>query len=110
MWFSPLRPIRKLGTAVVVLLASEIALLALGIVAHIARIHRVGSFFAGRHVSLSSWNTTNGLVGAAEGFGFLVFVACAVVWPIWQFRGQTNVRVFTAGQAKFTPGWAAGWW
>jgi hypothetical protein len=40
----------------------------------------------------------------------LALVASGVVWLIWQHRSQANLRALGAGNLRFSPGWAVGWW
>lgn len=45
--------------------------------------------------------------GAIEG---LLLIATIVVWLVWQYRSQANLRALGAGNLRFTPGWVVGWW
>jgi hypothetical protein len=109
MWV-PVRRLRNLGVAVIVLLGVQIVCFGIGIAAHVRRINLVDDIFAGRTPSQRTWNSTNLLADTFTTIGFILFVACAIVWLIWQHRGQANARTLTGNRTKFTPGWAVGWW
>jgi heme/copper-type cytochrome/quinol oxidase subunit 2 len=40
----------------------------------------------------------------------ILLVAAIVVWCVWQFRAQSNVRALGAANLRYSPGWAVGWW
>jgi hypothetical protein len=40
----------------------------------------------------------------------VVLVATIVLWLVWQHRAHANLRALGAGNLRFTPGWAVGWW
>ena len=47
---------------------------------------------------------------AVSSVGLLIIVVIAVLWVIWQYRGQKNVRALGAANLRFAPGWVVGWW
>jgi Domain of unknown function (DUF4328) len=109
MW-RPVRRLRNLGVTVIVLLGLQIVCLGIGIAAHVRRIDLVDDIFAGRTPSQRTWNAANLLADTFMTIGFILFIACGIVWLIWQHRGQANARTLTGERTKFTSGWAVGWW
>lgn len=40
----------------------------------------------------------------------LLFLATGILWLFWQHRAHRNLRLLGAGNLRFSPGWAVGWW
>jgi hypothetical protein len=39
-----------------------------------------------------------------------VFATTVVMWCVWQYRAQRNLKALGASNLRFSPGWAVGWW
>src|SRR5512132_1941138 len=107
---APARPIRPLATAVIVLLAAQIALLGFRAVAFVKRIDLLRGMQTGELVTKAQAEASDQLVGVSVLLGLLAFLACSIVWLIWQYRAQANARALTNGGTSVSPGWAVGWW
>jgi hypothetical protein len=42
--------------------------------------------------------------------GIVALAIAGVAWLVWQHRAHTNLTALGAGELRFTPGWAVGWW
>ena len=42
--------------------------------------------------------------------GVVALGIAAIAWLVWQHRAHANLRPLGAGELRFTPGWAVGWW
>ncbi|HLJ57351.1 MAG TPA: DUF4328 domain-containing protein [Chthonomonadaceae bacterium] len=80
-------------------LAGIAALLEVAIIPNIDRYSSLEP--AGR--VLLGWR---GLAGLAQ---MALYITAIVLWCIWVYRANTNVRAFGAQGLTFTPGWAFGW-
>ena len=40
----------------------------------------------------------------------IAVVVTIIGWCVWQYRAQANVIALGAAGARFSPGWAVGWW
>jgi hypothetical protein len=40
----------------------------------------------------------------------LIMLATIVLWLVWQFRAQSNLRALGASNLRYSPGWVVGWW
>ncbi len=56
---------------------------------------------------LLSNDSRQGLIGGAQ---VLVFVVTAIVWLVWLHRAYANLGAVGVRKAKFTTGWAVGYW
>ncbi len=95
----------------IVALIAIVAVLAGGsIIARSRYLVLIHQALDGRDVSLSDQrdavNAINSLV-ALYGLGIL---AAGIVWLIWQFRAQSNLRALGVANLRFSPGWVVGWW
>lgn len=110
-WGQPVRlkDIKGLGTAVVVLLAIQIALVLPQAVTLLHRISLLNKYQSGDFSVAASLSSADSSVEGFAGLASLVFIATVVVWLIWQHHAQYNARQFAAG-LTYTPGWAVGWW
>jgi hypothetical protein len=103
-------PPRGLGTAVIVLLAAQFVLADLGVVAFLAHLALYRRVEAGRAVLGQDLRHANDAVAAVAGIWTLLFLVTVVVWCVWQHHAQRTLVRLTHGSARFTPGWAVGWW
>lgn len=109
----PSQPLRRTGglaTAVVALLAAQIALIAAEIVARYVQADILRDLQANGAVTQHTLDRADGWVSGTGAVDGLVFVAAVVVWCIWQHHAQQNAIVLSGGGLRFTPGWAVGWW
>ena len=99
-----------LATALVALLAAQIALIAAEIVARYVQADILRDLQANHPVAQHTLDRADGWVSGTAGVDGLVFVATVVVWCIWQHHTQANAILLSGGGTRFTPGWAVGWW
>lgn len=64
----------------------------------------------GEVVTLAEAQASDARVTAMDIASFVVGIGAILAWLMWQHRSQANVRALGAGDLKFTPGWAVGWW
>ncbi len=76
------------------------------------RIVQMGRFGAGyiQSVGGSSVDAVDGLTVAVGALAGLFMIASIVLWCVWQFRAQDNLRWLGAADLRIRPGWAVGWW
>jgi uncharacterized protein DUF4328 len=106
----PLRRTSGLATAVVALLAAQIALIVAEIVARFVQADQLRTFQATGLVTQQQLDRADGWVNGTSAIGGLLFLATVIVWCIWQHHTQVNAVVLSGGGLHFTPGWAVGWW
>jgi hypothetical protein len=106
----PVRSARHLGTAVVVLLGSQIGLLLFRGIAFVMRIDLLQRIQSGDLVTRSEAEASDRLVGVSAILWLLAFIATGIVWLIWQHHAHANARAITDGGTSISPGWAVGWW
>jgi Domain of unknown function (DUF4328) len=105
------KPLRRLGTALVVLLAMEIVLMVACALALVHRIDVVNMILSGQVVTRSTALTADMLVRDLATVLAGVTIATVTVWLLWQYRAERNARALSpSDQFSFTPGWAVGWW
>jgi uncharacterized protein DUF4328 len=92
------------------LIACVMALAAIGIAFRLLEANILRDIAAGRFVSRSTADASDARVALAAFFQLPVMIAAIVMWCVWQFRGQDNLRHLGAADLKFSPGWAVGWW
>ena len=73
----------------------------------LALLHRVDS---GGFVSRREANASDARIRAIGAISSLVGLATVIVWVVWQYRAQSNLRPLGASNVKYSPGWAVGWW
>jgi hypothetical protein len=73
-------------------------------------ISTVSNVRAGLPVSDGEVSAGLDRIRAIGGISALIIAITAVLWVIWQFRGQKNVRALGAANLRFAPGWVVGWW
>jgi hypothetical protein len=105
------KPLRRLGTALVVLLAIEMVLMVSCALALIYRVNVVNEILSGQVVTRSTALTADMLVRDLATAAAGITIATVTVWLLWQYRAERNARALSpSGQFSFTPGWAIGWW
>ena len=103
------RPIAVLGGWLVGLLAASGVFAGITAILRGVEIGRLHDFQAGA-TSLQRVDDARVAANGMAVFTLLVIVATAVVWLVWHFRGQSNLRSLGAADLRFTPGWAVAWW
>jgi hypothetical protein len=73
-------------------------------------INTVSNVRAGLPVSDGEVSMGLDRIRAIGGISALIIAVTAILWVIWQFRGQKNVRALGAANLRFAPGWVVGWW
>jgi len=106
----PLRRTSGLATAVVALLAAQIALIVAEVLAQFLQADQLRTLQATGLVTQQQLDRADGWVSGTSAIGGLAFLATVIVWCIWQHRAQANAVVLSGGGLRFTPGWAVGWW
>jgi Domain of unknown function (DUF4328) len=105
------KPLRRLGTALVVLLAIEMVLMVSCALALVYRVNVVNEILSGQVVTRSTARTADMLVRDLATAAAGITIATVTVWLLWQYRAELNARALSpSGQFSFTPGWAIGWW
>ncbi|MCK6439330.1 MAG: DUF4328 domain-containing protein [Planctomycetes bacterium] len=64
---------------------------------------------AGEDVN-DEWVAVDETWGALGNVQFLLTIACAITFFLWQYRIVRNLPALFADGRKFTPGWAVAWW
>src|SRR5205085_6640413 len=111
--FPPSQPLRRtsgLATALVALVAVQIALITAEIVARYVQVDILRELQANGAVTQHTLDRADGWVSGTVAVDGLAFVATIVIWCIWQHHAQANAVVLSGGGLRFTPGWAVGWW
>jgi hypothetical protein len=103
------RPLRTLGAWLVALLTASGALAVLTMALRGVEITRLQDFRSGLTSAASVDDARNAANGVAV-FAVMVTVATAIVWLIWHFRAQANLRKLGVDGLRFTPGWVVWWW
>ena len=104
------RSARPLGTAVVVLLFVNIAVLAVLGVFRFLEMSMLGRAMRGELVTIAEALRSDDRVTAAGITAIVVLIVTGIVWVVWQYRSQANLRAVGRPNLTYTPGWAAGWW
>jgi hypothetical protein len=99
----------RLGRAVTILLAATIVGDVANVGVTIAELATLQRFRNGAASELEVVRAIDrsGAVGITV---LLLAVLTGIVWLVWQFRSQTNLREAGVRDLRFTPGWAVGWW
>lgn len=102
---------RRLGMGLLVLLGTQVLLMAAVIGALASRIHLVERIRSGEVVAASEAGSADNAVATIGGIEAWIWIATFVVWILWQFRAQRAVRELSlVSRFRFTPGWVIGWW
>jgi hypothetical protein len=105
-----LRPIRKLGVALVGFLTLDIVLSVVMIVLRLSELGLLRRAARGELVSFEEATRSDQRVGAITIVQVVLVVVTGVVWLFWQRRSQSNLHAARMRDLKFSPGWAVGWW
>ncbi|HEX5938576.1 MAG TPA: DUF4328 domain-containing protein [Actinomycetota bacterium] len=106
----PFRSARSLGTAVIVLLALNVAVLGVLAVFRLLEQALVSRARRGELVSLDEALRSDDRIVAAAVTWIVVLILTGIVWVVWQHRSQSNLRAIGRRDLTYTPGWAVGWW
>jgi hypothetical protein len=107
-----IRPTQTLGKWLVALLVAVSALTLLAIVfrfGQLGLLQKIRDQGAGAVTPGQASAADDRLTAVSIPLG-IVSVALVVVWCVWQYRGQANLRPLGADNLKYSPGWAVGWW
>lgn len=104
------RPIRSLGTAVVVLLAVNIALAVVMSLLRFLEMGMIRRAARGELVSIDEALASDRRVTAVAASTTIALLVTGVVWLVWQFRGHANLRAARLPELEYGPGWGVGWW
>jgi Domain of unknown function (DUF4328) len=106
----PFRSARTLGSAVVVLLAFQLAVLATIVVLRVLEIGLLARLARGELVSPAEADRSDDRIAAASITWAVLLVVTGIVWLVWQHRSHANLRAASLSGLRTTPGWAVGWW
>ena len=106
----PFRSARRLGTAVVVLLSVNAAVLAVNAVFRILEMGLLRRAARGQLVTLAEALASDDRIEASAITWIVVTIPTGIVWLVWQHRSQSNLRAVGTVGLRFSPGWAVGWW
>jgi hypothetical protein len=106
----PFRSARRLGTAVVVLLSVNAAVLAVNAVFRILEMGLLRRAARGQLVTLAEALASDDRIEASAITWILVTIPTGIVWLVWQHRSHANLRAVGIVGLRFSPGWAVGWW
>ncbi|MGZ4132833.1 MAG: DUF4328 domain-containing protein [Actinomycetota bacterium] len=103
-------PPRGLGSVLIVLLAAQVVIANLGVLAFLVHLTAYRRVELGHAVAAQDLRRANDLVDVALSLWIVAFLVTVVVWCVWQHHAQRTLVRLTHGTARFTPGWAVGWW
>ena len=106
----PRRSIRVLGHTLVALLIAQVVAVLLTVWAKVLETSLLQRVIDGEQVTQAEALASDDRVNTAAGFSVLLLVATGVVWLIWQYRAQTNLKAFGATELAYSPAWSVGWW
>jgi uncharacterized protein DUF4328 len=106
----PFRSARTLGAAVVVLLAAQLAVLAVIVVLRVLEIGLLARIARGELVTPAEADRSDDRVAAAGVTWAVLLAVTGIVWLVWQHRSHANLHAARLSQLRTTPGWAVGWW
>jgi hypothetical protein len=104
------RPVEGRGKAAIALLAGWILAAAVGAVFLVLEIGLLVEIRSGNPPSAAQVDASDVRLWTISVIGFVLAVAVAVTWLLWQHRAQTNLSALGGGPPAFTPGWAVGAW
>lgn len=104
------RPLRRLATTVVALLAAQVVVHVVTIDAVLDRSVLVHRTAASGDVTWDELDAASARWVSAGRWGLLFLIATAIAWCIWQFHGHTNLVKRHVAGLRHSPGWAVGWW
>jgi hypothetical protein len=104
------RPVEGRGKATIALLAGWILAAALGAVFLVLEIGLLVGIRSGNPPSAAQVDASDVRLWTISVIGFVLAVAVAVTWLLWQHRAQANLTALGGGAPAFTPGRAVGAW
>ncbi len=104
------RPVDARGKTAIALLAGWILAAALGAVFLVLEIGLLFGIRAGNQPSAAQVDASDVRLWTISVIGFVLALAVAVTWLLWQHRAQANLSALGGGPPAFTPGWAVGAW
>ena len=103
-------PPKGLGSVLIVLLAAQVVIANLGVLAFLVHLSVYRRVELGHAVAAQDLRRANDLVNVALSLWIVAFLLTVVVWCVWQHHAQRTLVRLTHGTVRFTPGWAVGWW
>jgi heme/copper-type cytochrome/quinol oxidase subunit 2 len=103
------RSAHTLAQWVVGLLGVEILLSAVTFGLRIRHVALLRGFERGTTSALDVNSSADALTAVAR-FAILLLVAVGILWLVWQYRAQSNLRALGASGLRFEPGWVVAWW
>jgi hypothetical protein len=104
----PYKPIHILARWLAGLLVVFAVLAVTSFVLRLLRIQALNRFASGE--SGASIEASRVRLVATDVFGSLLLIATGVLWLVWQYRAQANLRALGVSGLRFRPGWVVGWW
>src|SRR5262249_54962573 len=104
------RPTRTLNQWVVWLLVGVAALTLITIIFRFGQLSLLHKLEDGGTVTHSQADAADNRLRAASVLLAMVSIATIVMWCVWQFCAQSNLRPLGAANLRYSPGWAVGWW
>lgn len=98
------------STLVCVLLAINVALSLSLIGSTIAEMDLIQRAQSGGAFTFEEVTTNDHRQQAISIGGLAALAIAGVAWLVWQHRAHSNLTALGAGELRFTPGWAVGWW
>jgi hypothetical protein len=69
----------------------------------------ISSFVRGTKAGAEVLDSREVAVNVDRSLIYFILVT-GILWLIWQYRAHANIRALGAGELKYSPGWAVGWW
>jgi RNAse (barnase) inhibitor barstar len=95
---------------VIVLLAACVLADVTALAAGWMQLNLLGRVAAGEEISDAEAEGNDSLYGTVGYTQLSLFIATATVWLLWLYWAYYNVTRGGKRLARFTPGWAVGWW
>lgn len=92
------------------LLYTCLALDVIAIASGVAQRGLLSRLAAGGHLSPGEAEANDARHGAIGRLQIVALVVTGVVWLFWLYRAYSNLGLSGTKQARFTPGWAVGYW
>lgn len=108
--YFPPKPIQNLAKYLSYLLYLYIGLTCLAFIANLFEIKLFFDIKAGTEVSVSVATASDNIVMAISYIKIVLFIICAIMFLIWEYRACFNNWSFGYAGLTYTPGWSVGWW
>jgi hypothetical protein len=104
------RSTRKLGRALLGLLALDVVLSVVMVVLRLFENGLLQRAARGELVSFAEAARNDERVAAITILQVVMLLLTGVIWLVWQHRSQTNLHAARLRELTFSPGWTVGWW